>query len=400
MNYDARIETDGAGPEPVPFNPLDDLDAEERRRSRRLTWIGVAVAAVVIVGLWLLVHRNDPPASATAGGRAQAPAVTVLAPGRTSVAGRIGATGSLAARRELPVGVAGEGGQVVQVLVEPGQWVRQGQTLATIDRSVQVQQQASSAAQVQVARADAQLAQANLERAQKLVERGFISKADIDRLTATRDAAVARVRVAEAQLGELRARTGRLNIVAPAAGLVLERNVEPSQIVSSGSGALFRIARGGEMEMLANLSESDLAKVSVGVPAEVTPVGTDKSFTGQIWQVSPIIDPQTRLGSVRIALSYAPELRPGGFANAEIISGTVVAPVLPESALLSDNEGSYVYIVGADNKVIRRPVTTGEITDDGVVVLKGLSGTERVVQRAGAFLHPGETVVPKLASKR
>jgi HlyD family secretion protein len=326
--------------------------------------------------------------------------VTVLAPGRTSVAGRIGATGSLAARRELPVGVAGEGGQVVQVLVEPGQWVRQGQTLATIDRSVQVQQQASSAAQVQVARADAQLAQANLERAQKLVERGFISKADIDCLTATRDAAVARVRVAEAQLGELRARTGRLNIVAPAAGLVLERNVEPSQIVSSGSGALFRIARGGEMEMLANLSESDLAKVSVGVPAEVTPVGTDKSFTGQIWQVSPIIDPQTRLGSVRIALSYAPELRPGGFANAEIISGTVVAPVLPESALLSDNEGSYVYIVGADNKVIRRPVTTGEITDDGVVVLKGLSGTERVVQRAGAFLHPGETVVPKLASKR
>jgi HlyD family secretion protein len=181
---------------------------------------------------------------------------------------------------------------------------------------------------------------------------------------------------------------------------VLERNVEPSQIVSSGSGALFRIAKGGEMEMLANLSENDLAKVSVGVPAEVTPVGTEKSFTGQIWQVSPIIDPQTRQGSVRIALSYAPELRPGGFASAEIISGSVVAPVLPESALLSDSEGSYVYIVDANNKVVRRLVTTGEITDQGVVVLSGLTGSERVVQRAGAFLHPGETVTPKLAPKR
>jgi HlyD family secretion protein len=398
MNYDARIDAVADGPEPEPFNPLDDLDGGERR-ARRRTYIMGAIAALVVIGLWLLVHRNDPPSEATARAGGQAPAVTVLAPGRTTVAGRIGATGSLAARRELPVGVAGEGGQVAQVLVEPGQWVRQGQVLATIDRSVQTQQQASAAAQVQVARADAQLAQANLERAQQLIERGFISKADIDRLTATRAAAASRVRVAQAQLAELRARTSRLNIVAPAGGLILERNVEPSQIVSSGSGALFRIAKGGEMEMLANLSESDLAKVSVGVPAEVTPVGTDKSFTGQIWQVSPIIDPQTRLGSVRIALSYAPELRPGGFASATIIAGTVVAPVLPESALLSDNEGSYVFIVDADNKVVRRPVKTGEITDRGVIVLGGLTGSERVVQRAGAFLQPGETVVPKAVRK-
>jgi len=397
MNYDARIDAVPDGVESDPFNPLDDVDGEERK-ARRRTYIGGALAAVAVIGLWLLVHRNDPASeSATGSAAAQAPAVTVLAPGRTTVAGRIAATGSLAARREMPVGVAGEGGQVVQVHVEPGQWVKQGQVLATIDRSVQVQQQASSAAQVQVARADAQLAQANLERAQKLVERGFISKADIDRLTATRDAAAARVRVASAQLGELRARTGRLNIVAPAAGLVLERKVEPGQIVSSGSGALFRLAKGGEMEMLANLSEADLAKVSTGVSAEVTPVGTQRSFTGQIWQVSPVIDPQTRLGEVRIALSYAPELRPGGFASAEIISGTVVAPVLPESALQSDAKGSYVYIVGSDNKVVRRDVKTGDITDSGVIVTSGLSGSERVVQRAGAFLQPGETVVPKTA---
>jgi RND family efflux transporter MFP subunit len=272
--------------------------------------------------------------------------------------------------------------------------------LATIDRSVQVQQQASQAAQIQVARADAQLAQANLDRAQKLVARGFISKADIDRLTATRDAASARVRVASAQLGELHARTRRLDIVAPAAGLVLERRVEPGQIVSSGSGVLFRLAQGGEMEMLAQLSETDLAKLGVGVSAEVTPVGSTKAFTGQVWQVSPVIDPQTRMGRVRIALAYALELRPGGFANAEIVAGSVVAPVLPESALLSDNAGSYVYIAGPDNKIARRAVKTGPVTDQGVIVVAGLSGAERIVERAGAFLQPGETVKPRLAPKR
>ncbi len=398
MNYDSRIDTVADGHAPDPFNPLETVD-EDEKRARRRTWIGAALAAVVLIGLWLYMHRDDAAADLNKTGSAQVPTVTVISPGRTTVAGRITATGTLAARRELPVGVAGEGGQVSQVLVEPGQWVKQGQVLAVIDRSVQVQQQASQSAQISVARADAQLAQANLERAQKLVARGFISKADIDRLTATRDAASARVRVASAQLGELSARTARLNIVAPAAGLVLERKVEPGQVVSSGSGVLFRMAQGGEMEMLAALSENDLAKIGPGVSAEVTPVGSQRAFTGQVWQVSPVIDPQTRLGRVRIALSYAPELRPGGFANAEVIAGTVVAPVLAESAVLSDNAGSYVFIVDANNKVVRRPVKTGAITQSGVIVAEGLTGNERVVQRAGAFLQAGETVKPKLASK-
>lgn len=400
MNYDARIDVAedgvlGQGAEPV--DPLA-LDEDERRARRRLWIIGVAVA-LLLVGLWFMLHRGtgDKLASNAA---AQVPTVTVITPGRTTVAGKISASGTLAARREQPVGVAGEGGQVVQVLVEAGQWVNQGQVLAVIDRSVQVQQNASLAAQISVAQADARLAQANLDRALKLVDRGFISKADVDRLTATRDSAVARVKVAQAQLGESQARTNRLNIVAPAAGLVLERNIEPGQVVSSGSGVLFRLAKGGEMEMLAQLTESDLATITPGITAEVTPVGSTKAFTGQVWQVSPTIDPQTRQGRARIALSYAPELRPGGFASAQIVAGAVIAPVLPESALLADNAGSYVFVVAADNKVQRRNIKTGMITENGIVVTQGLTGSERVVQRAGAFLSAGETVKPKVASAK
>src|ERR1044072_5717847 len=110
---------------------------------------------------------------------------------------------------------------VTRVLVEPGIWVSAGQVLATVDRSVQAQTAESLAAQVRVARADAQLAQANLERAQRLLPHGFVSKPHIDQKTATRDAAVARARVAESQLSETRARNNRLDIRSPAAGLVL-----------------------------------------------------------------------------------------------------------------------------------------------------------------------------------
>lgn len=394
MNYDTKIET-GKEEDTASLDPVWG-DAEEDRRSRRRVWIIVALVVVLLLGVWFLLHGRSGGSEEDAAG--QAAVVTVGVPGKTSITGRINATGTLAARRELPIGSVGEGGQVARVLVEPGQWVRQGQVLALIDSSVQTQQQASLAAQIQVSEADARLAQANLERALKLVDRGFVSTADVDRLTATRDAANARVRVAQAQFAEMRARTRRLSIVAPAAGLLLERNVEPGQVVGPGSDVLFRIAQGGEMEMLAKLGEDDLSAISTGVAAQVKPVGSDKSFTGQVWQISPMIDPQTRQGEARIALAYAPELRPGGFASAEIDSGTVVAPLLPESAVLSDSKGHYVFIVGKDNKVQRRNVTTGIITEHGVPIVQGLSGSEKVVLRAGAFLSDGETVKPKVAT--
>ncbi len=402
MTYEARIDTPNEASAEMPATGAGDaLDlamdgqAEDRASARRV-WLIMGAAAVLLVALWFFVHRNDPPAVAT-GSALQAATVTVVVPGRATIAGEINASGTIAARREEPVGSVGEGGQVAEVRVEAGDWVRKGQVLAVIDRSVQTQQQASQAAQVQVAEADARLAQANLDRALKLVARGFISRAEIDRLTATRDGALARVSVARATLGQLRAQAARLNIVAPSDGLVLERRVERGQVVGGGSGVLFRLARGGELEMLARLSETDLAALAPGVPATVTPVGSAKSFTGQVWQVSPVIDPTTRQGTARIALAYAPELRPGGFASVVIRAGTLVAPKLPESAILSDNAGSYVYVIGADNKIVRRPVKTGTVTADGIAVVEGLSGSERVVLRAGGFLQPGETVNPKLA---
>ena len=72
----------------------------------------------------------------------------------------------------------------------------------------------------------------------------------------------------------------------------------------------------------------------------------------------------------------------------------MVAPRLPESAILSDDRGSYVYIVDSDNKVVRRPIEVGSISDEGIVVASGLQGNERVVLRAGGFLTEGEQVRP------
>ena len=396
MNYERKVDS------------MDSLagtqsfyEDQDNRRKRMLTIAAVALIAVVLLGVWYaFAHSKGDDAAAGGAGGAGAqnvPNVTVMIPGRVSVQAAIAANGTIAARREMPVGVAGEGGQVVRVLVEPGQWVGAGQTLAIIDRSVQSQQAASLAASIKVSQADADLAQAELERAQALVGRGFISKADMDRKRATRDAANARVRVAQAQYQEAVARNGRLNIVAPEAGLVLTRQVEPGQVVGAGSGVLFRMAKGGEMEMLAQLAEADLQRVRVGTTATVTPVGTSLQIAGQVWQVAPIVNMDTRQGTVRIAIPYSAALRPGGFADARLISGTEQAPLLPESAVQSDGvAGNYVLVVDGKNVIQRVPVKVGTVTDGGVSIASGLTGNEKVVVLAGAFLNPGDKVKPVL----
>ena len=75
----------------------------------------------------------------------------------------------------------------------------------------------------------------------------------------------------------------------------------------------------------------------------------------------------------------------------------MVAPLLPESAILSDSKSSYVYVLGQDNKVQRRDIKLGLVTDKGIAVVAGLSGSERVVLRAGGFLSQGETIKPVAA---
>jgi RND family efflux transporter MFP subunit len=387
------------------FHSSDTLVVVDRsRRRRRMVIIGVIAAlALFVIGLAVLTGRGANKAQPGAAGGAaagQVPTVTVVVPGRSQVGRVVTASGPLGARRDQPVGIAGQGGRVVRVLVDAGSWVSAGQVLAVIDRSVQAQQASQMSAQIEAARADAALAQSNYDRALALQGRGFVSKAEIDSKKAARDAAYAQVRVAQAQLGAMRAQIGQLNVVAPSAGLILSRSVELGQIVNPGSGALFRLAEGGQMEMRAQLAQQDLAFTHVGMPAQVTPVGADHSIAGSVWQVAPVIDPQSRLGEVRIAIPYDRSIRPGGFAEAKITAGQTAAPLLPQSAVLSDEQGNYVYIVNGKNEIERRNIKIGNVDENGVTIAQGLSGNEAVVLSAGPFLNPGQKVKPNRAAAR
>jgi HlyD family secretion protein len=142
------------------------------------------------------------------------------------------------------------------------------------------------------------------------------------------------------------------------------------------------------MEMRAQLSQQDLA-ASMSACRRASRRSARRSFAGSVWQVAPVIDPQSRLGEVRIAVPYDPAIRPGGFAEARITAGTTTAPLLPQSAVLSDDKGNYVYIINARTRSSGATIKIGTSTTMGVTIAEGLSGNEAVVLSAGPFLNPG-----------
>lgn len=320
------------------------------------------------------------------------PLVTVSPAELQEVSGTVTITGTISARNELPIGVDTETGRISQVNVDIGARVKAGQVLARLDTALirpQVERLEATLAQ---ARAEAQLAAADWKRAQGVEAAGALSAADIEQRRSTLDQKEALVRVAAAQLAEMRARLNRTEIRAPAAGVVLTRNAEVGQIVSPGGDPLFRIAEDGAVELRGKVAEQDLPLLDVGQPATVRLAGVDQTFQGEVRLLGAIIDTATRLGEVRVALESHPALRPGAFARGEVVVSDARRPVLPQTAVLSDAQGTYVFVVGPDSKVQRRGVTVGDTTARGIVISGGLSGDERVVTTAGAFLREGEEI--------
>jgi len=253
---------------------------------------------------------------------------------------------------------------------------------------------ASLKASLEQSRAEAVLADAEYQRAVAINGSvvAALSKAEVDKRRSQLATANARVHASEAQLAEAEARLGRTELHAPEDGIVLTRAAEVGQAVTAGTVPLFRLARGGEVEMKAMVAEQDLPKLKVGQTAEVSITGVATPYAGTIRLLPAVIDPQSRLGEVRVTLPRDRNLRPGAFARGEAKVASDVRPIVPQTAFLADARGSYVYVVGEDNRVVRKAVRFGGAQPAGIVIAEGLDGSERVITTAGAFLHEGEQV--------
>jgi RND family efflux transporter MFP subunit len=156
------------------------------------------------------------------------------------------------------------------------------------------------------------------------------------------------------------------------------------------------LSEGGEVELRGQVAEQDLPSLKVGQSVNVRLTGTAQVYEGHVRLLPAVIDPQTRLGMARVSLKPDPNLRPGAFARAEVTVSNAERTVLPQTAVLNDDKGSYVLVVNDENKVQRRAVRVSGIVQDGVTIADGIDGKDKVVVTAGAFLQEGELVKPVL----
>jgi RND family efflux transporter MFP subunit len=378
---------------PQPAAPAEPTAAGPFGANPQRWIIGGAIALLLIVGLLVARHFMQPaPIAAGKLQEMQLPLVSVMTPRLKAVQSTVTFTGTIHARYDMPISAEGESGRITAVLAEAGDHVKRGQVLVRLDQSVLIPQVNRLEASLEEAKAQANLSAAEYRRAQGVEAAGALSAEEIARRRAAAVTDEARVKVAAAQLNEAKARLGKTEIVAPANGIVLTRNAEVGQTASPGGEPLFRLARDGEMEMRGQVAERDLAALSVDQKAEVYLTGIDEPFAGKVRLLGAIIDPQTRLGEIRIALTPDAKIRPGAFARAEVTTGAAQHPILPQTAVLSDAEGTYVLVVNEKSEAERRAVRVANTIPEGLVIAEGLTGDERVISTAGAFLRIGEKV--------
>lgn len=256
-------------------------------------------------------------------------------------------------------------GRILDVRAEPGQRVRAGELLMRID--------AREAAEG-VAGAQAQLiqAQANFDRTQNLQRQKFVSAAALDQAAATLKSA----RAAAAQAG---AGLSHASVVAPLAGLVAERHVEPGEMAAPGK-PLVTVFDPKGMRLIASVPQYKLAELRAARIARIEFPETGRWLEAVRIEVLPTLDARSHTVTARVYLPADVEgIVPGMAARVHFITGSAVKLTLPPRAVVRRGEVSAVYVIGADGQPRLRQLRLGEAVAGGdLEVLAGLAAGDEV----------------------
>jgi HlyD family secretion protein len=334
--------------------------------------------------------------------------------------------GSLIAREEILISPEIEGFRVVELFADEGSAVKKGQVLARLvaeqldaqmaqnEANLARSSAAIAQAKSQITEAEARKSEADaqLARAVPLKKSGYLSGSVYDQRESaarTSEAQVASARdgllsaeasktQVEAQIRELKWRRGNTEVKTPEDGIVSRRNARIGAVATAAGDAMFRIITKGEIELDAEVVETEIAKVRDGQKARVSVPG-GAEVDGVVRLVSPEIDRTTRMGRAKIFLGAKPGLRLGAFARGTIQTASSRGIGAPTAALMFDPAGTYVQLVDGD-KVHRRVVKTGLVSGDLIEITEGLKEGDTIVARAGTFLRDGDIIRPILLDEK
>jgi membrane fusion protein, heavy metal efflux system len=375
-------------------------------RQRRALAVAAAVVLVLLALIWLIGRWRAPPPPPpgpppgtfrpTAGQLKSFTTATVALhrfPDAAVAEGKI----AVDADRATPV-YSPYSGRVVRVLAALGANVERGTPLATIAASEFVQGQDDLA----TANAQVKLAQASEARKHALYDARGGSLQDWQQAQADLATAEANLKAVEnrlrilgksdadiAALAQAKRMDVTANLVAPIAGVVVDRQVGPGQVVQAGSAALFTVADVSSVWLVANVREVDAARVHVGQTVEVTVMGLPgRTFEARVASVAAMVDASTRRVAVRAVLDNRERLlKPEMFANFRIITDAGrESPAVPAAAVVYEGESAHVWVLQSGDVIQLRPVRTGLSGDGLVEIVEGLKAGERIVVRGSLFI--------------
>lgn len=286
------------------------------------------------------------------------------------------------------------GGKVTARNAEPGDVVKAGQALASLDTADLNLGLATAKASLAAAEADLTNAKAELTRVAELHRKQFIGQSALDAAQAAHDAAAARVASAKAQLTLSGNQTGYTELKADQPGIITQVNVETGQVVAAGQ-PVAHIAYDGEREVHIRVGEATAQSLKTGTVTDIKLWSQpDKPFQGKVREISPSTD-ATRSFLVKISLLNPPDdLRLGVTADVSLPDAqTSGASWLPASALFQQDKQPAVWVVAADNQVQLQAVTLIAYHDDGVTV-SGLAPGTQIIAAGIHKLSAGQTINP------
>ncbi len=352
-----------------------------RRRSRRV-WLWSALGVLVVAGTigGVLVARNAGGNGKKKNEKAGPPPapVELSVVHRGSISTWLQTTTTLEAQNSAVLVARGQG-EVVQVLVEEGQWVERGAVLARLD---------DTNARLASERADlaAQAAKRDAERGRQLGQQGYLSTKDTDDLDL-------KLRSANVELEQRKHDLADMRLVAPFSGRVTDRMINLGETVMPGREC-FRVVDVEPMLARVYFPERELTRVRVGQAADLeVDAHPGKEFPARVSLVNPVVDRSNGTFKVTLEVRYREGLlRPGSFAKVRIRTGEFAdALLLPRRASLNEDGEDFVFVARGDT-VKRVTVKLGAVSGDAAQVLGGLSAGDSVVTVGQGGLKQGSRI--------
>lgn len=344
---------------------------------------------ILAVALLSACGGKDDKATADAAAASSALPVSLAPAQQQTMARTVLVSGPVTAYEEMQLGVEISGQRVTALLVDVGQWAKQGQVLLQVDHRTLDSELAQADASLRQAQASQELARMNYERSAKLAAQQLISESSLDELRASRINAEAQTSTARAARDAAKLRRDFADLRAPADGLISKRLVQPGQVVSAGT-ELLRLIRDGRLEWRAELPENQLADVAVGNTVELPYAG--QVVSGRIRAVTPGVDGQTRTGTIYADLPAPGPLKQGIYVDGRIVTGDGPVLTIPTAAIVQRDGHNYVFTVNDKQQATRHRVSTGQAVTGRTAILDGLKAGDQVVVDGAGFLGEGDRV--------